>query len=153
MSAGIRLANAAWHRSWYRDSSVRCARLLRMSADRIMFARRASGSGESQDQNKRLFRPRPEFADHRFVASSDEVAKDEREDDRVVELPGDRNEVWDEIERQGEIRDERDQQELTTPWHARIACESRHEHDAVGDERGKCTCVLTATADYEPGEE
>ena len=124
-----------------------------MSADRVGFALEATRPGESQDQSKRLFRPRPELADHRFAARSDEVAKDERDDDRVVELPGDGNEVRDEVEGQGEIRDERDQQQLATPWHAWIACEARHEHDAVGDERGKCTCVLAAAADHEPGEE
>ena len=125
----------------------------RMSGDRVGFAVGATRPGESQDQTKRLFRPRPELADHRFAARSDEVTQDERDDDRIVELPGDGNEVWDEVEGQGEIRDERDQQELATQWHARIAGEARPEHDAVWDERGKCTCVLAATADHEPGEE
>jgi hypothetical protein len=118
-----------------------------MSAYRVGFALEATRPGESQDQSKRLFRPRPELADHRFAARSNKVAKDERDDDRVVELPGDGNEVWDEVEGQGEIRDERDQQELATSWHARIACEARHEHDAVGDERGKCRASLAAAAD------
>ena len=113
----------------------------------------STGPGESQDQSKRLFRARPEFADHRFAARFDEVAEDECDDDRIVELPGHWDEVRDEVEGQGEIADEGDQQQLATPWYARIACEARHEHDAVGDERGKCTCVLAAAADHEPGEE
>ena len=124
-----------------------------MSADRVGRALRATGPGESEDQSKRLFRPRPELADHRFAARSDEVAKDERDDDRIVELPGHRDEVRDEVEGQREVRDEGDQNQLATPWHARVACEARHEHDAVGNERGKCTCVLAPASDHEPGEE
>ncbi len=124
-----------------------------MSRGGVGFALSATGPGESQDQSKRLFRSRPEFADHRFAARFHEVAKDECDDDRVVELPGHRNEVWDEVEGQGEIADEGDQQHLAASWYARIACEARHEHDAVGDKRGKCTCVLAAAADHEPGEQ
>ena len=121
--------------------------------DRFGFALSSTGPGESQDQSKRLFRARPELADHRFAARSDEVTEDERDDDRIVELSGHRDEVRDEVEGQGEIGDEGDQQHLATPWHAGIACEARHEHDAVGNERGKCTCVLVAAVDHQPGEE
>jgi hypothetical protein len=81
------------------------------------------------------------------------MTEDERDDDRIVELSGDRDEVGDEVEGQGEIGDEGDQQQLAPPWHAGIACEARHEHDAVGNERGKRTCVLAAAADHQPGEE
>ena len=113
----------------------------------------ATGPGQSEDQSKRLFRAWPEFADHRFAARSDEVAEDERDDDRIVELSGHRDEVRDEVEGQGEIADEGDQQQLATPWHAGIACEAHDWHDAVGNERGEGTCVLLAAADHEPSEE
>jgi hypothetical protein len=46
--------------------------------DRFGFALSSTGPGESQDQSKRLFRARPEFADHRFAARFDEVTEDER---------------------------------------------------------------------------
>jgi hypothetical protein len=113
----------------------------------------STGLGESQDQSKRLFRARPEFTNHRFAAGSYEVAEDERDNDRIVELPGYWDEVRDEVEGQTEIRDEGDQQQFASPWHAGIACEARHEHDAVGDERGKCACVVASAADHKPGEE
>src|SRR4029450_4166522 len=137
--------------SW--RTAIAAARPSGLSADRVGFALRASGPGESQDQSKGPFRARPERAHNAAGGRSDEVAEDERDDDRIVELPGDWDEVRDEVEGQGEIGDEGDQQHLSTPWHAGIACEARYEHDAVGDERGKCTCVLVAAADHEPGEE
>ena len=68
-------------------------------------------------------------------------------------VPGDWDEVRDEVKRQSEIGQEGDQQQLATAWHARVACEARHQHDAVGDERGKCACVLATAADHEPGDE
>jgi hypothetical protein len=67
--------------------------------------------------------------------------------------PATRDEVRHEVEGQGEIGDEDDQQQLATPRHAGIAWEARHDHDAVGDEGGKCTCVLAAAADHEPNDE
>ena len=93
----------------------------RVLPDRFGFALSSTGPGESQDQSKRLFRARPEFADHRFAARFDEVTEDERDDDRIIELSGHRDEVRDEVERQGDIGDKGDQQKLATPWHAGIA--------------------------------
>jgi hypothetical protein len=81
------------------------------------------------------------------------VAEDKRDYDGVVELAGHWNEVRDEVEGQAKVGDEGDQQQLPAPWHAGVAREARHEHDAIGDERGKCACVLAAPADYEPDDE
>jgi hypothetical protein len=124
-----------------------------MSPDRFGFALRSTGPGESQDQSKRLLRAGPEFDQHWFAARSDEVAEDECDDDRIVELPGHRDEVRDEVEGYTEIGDEGDQQQLATPRHPRIACKARHEHDAVRNERGKCTGILAAAANHKPGNE
>ena len=85
-----------------------------MSPDRVGFALRVSGSRDSQNQGKGLFRAWPMFADHRFAARSDEMAQNERHDDRVVELPGDGDEVWDEVERQRQIATEGDEQQLVS---------------------------------------
>ena len=124
-----------------------------MSRGCVGFVLRSTGPGESQDQRKGLFRARPELPQDWFAARSNEVAEDERDDDRIVELPGHWNEVGNQVEGQAEIGDQGDQQHLAMPWHAGIPRETRHEHDAVRDERGECTCVLTAAAYHEPGDE
>ena len=48
----------------------------------------------------------PELADELVAACPDEGAKDERDDDRVVELAGDGDGVRDEVERQCEVADD-----------------------------------------------
>ena len=56
----------------------------------------SSGSpdGEPEDQLRRLAWPWPQLADQLLAARADEAAEDERDDDdRIVELPGDWNEV------------------------------------------------------------
>ena len=123
------------------------------SPERVGFASCATGPSESQDHGKRLLRTGPEFAQHRLAACSDEVTKDECDDDRVVELSCHWDEVRHEVEWQAEVDDEGDQQELASSWHAGIAYESRHQHDAVGDERGESTCVFATPANHQPGEE
>lgn len=59
-------------------------------------------------------RSRPKFTYERFPARSDEVAKDEGNDERVVELPRNWDEVGNEIERQRQVADEREQEQLAT---------------------------------------
>jgi hypothetical protein len=111
------------------------------------------GPGESQDEVKRLLRAGPEFDQDWFAARFDEVAEDESDDDRIVELAGDWNEVRNEVEWEPEVYDEGDQQQLSASWHAGIACQARHEHDAVRDQGGKCMCVCPPAAHHEPRDE
>ena len=77
-----------------------------------------------------------ELTNEGLAACPDEVAQDERDDDRVVELARDGDEVRDEIERQREVSDERQKQELAPARGTRLACQPRDEHDAVRDESG-----------------
>jgi len=70
------------------------------ASDRTKYELRAR-PGEPEDQCERLLRPRPQLADQLLAARADEAPEDERDDDRVVELPGDRDEVRHEVERQG----------------------------------------------------
>ena len=55
-----------------------------------MLAPRRRPSDEAEDQRKRPFRARPELSDQRLAACSYKVAQRECDDERVVELAGDR---------------------------------------------------------------
>lgn len=81
------------------------------------------------------------------------MTQDERDDDRVIELPGDRDEVGNEVERHREVAAEREQQQLSAPRNARIAGEARHEHDAVGNEPRKRPRVAPAAGRDEAEDE
>src|SRR5581483_6026984 len=108
---------------------------------------------EAEDQRKRSFGARPQFADQRFPTGTDEMTEHERDDDRVIELPGDRNEVGHEIDRQRQVPGQAEQKESATSWDARIARKANDEHDAIGNESRERTRV-TATADCdEPDDE
>src|SRR4051794_527433 len=82
---------------------------------------RRTHADEPEDHRERPFGAWPELADRRLAARADEVAEDESHENRIVELPRDGDEVRHEIERQSEIGDECDQQQLPTPRDPRIA--------------------------------
>jgi hypothetical protein len=81
------------------------------------------------------------------------VAEDKCNDDGVVELTRDRDEVGNEIERQGQVADEREQEQLATTRNAHVAGEPRDEDDAVRDEGGERAGVATATHENESDHE
>jgi hypothetical protein len=68
-------------------------------------------------------------------------------------LPGDRNEVWDEIERQRQVADETDQEQLAATGDPRVACEPGHEDYAVGNEGCKRAGSVPSTHQEEPYQE
>jgi len=107
------------------------------------------GSPEPQDQLQQPLRPRPKLADHPFAANLDEVTEHESDDDGVVELTGDRNEVGHEVDREREITNEREQQQLSAARYARVACQSSDEDDAVGDKSRERASVATAACEDE----
>src|SRR4051812_12639336 len=80
-------------------------------------------------------------------------AQDHRDDDRVVELPRDRNEVRDDVDGQCEVADQRSDQQLAAARDARVAEDPVEEHHAVGDEAGERACVFAASVNDEPGHE
>lgn len=98
-----------------------------------MVDRCAESAGESQDQRQRALRPRPELPHERLAARANETAQNKRDHDRVVELPGDRNEIRDEIERERQIPDQRDEKQLPASGHARIANKPTDQDDAIRD--------------------
>jgi hypothetical protein len=68
--------------------------------------------GEPDDQPERLLRPRPKLADQTLAAGAEEAAEDDSDDDRIVELPRDRDEVGHEVERQREVTGKGEQEQL-----------------------------------------
>jgi hypothetical protein len=55
----------------------------------------SSRTRKSEDEGEGRFRPWPKVADQLLAASTDQAAEYERDDDRVIELPRDRDEVGD----------------------------------------------------------
>ena len=108
---------------------------------------------EAEDHRERLFWPRPEFAYQRFAGCLDETAQDERDDDRVVQLPRDRDEVGHEIEGQGEVANEGEQEQLSVARDTWLTCQAGNENDAVRDEPGKGTCIVAPTANHQVADE
>src|SRR5581483_2421675 len=104
---------------------------------------------QPQDQCEGPFRSRPELADERLAAGAEDVAKHERDDDRVVELPGDRDEVGNEVEGQREVADEREQKQLVPARDARVVREPGDEDDAVGDEGRERAGIASPARDDE----
>jgi hypothetical protein len=104
-------------------------------------------------ERKRLLGPRPEFANQRLTTRCHEVAQDERDNDRVIELPRDRDEVRYEIEGQREITHESEQKQLMTPGDTLFAKKASNEDDAVRNERRKRPRILAPSPYYEPSDE
>src|SRR5262249_41419705 len=58
-----------------------------------------------------------------------------------------------EVERQDEIPDESEEQQLAAPRHPLVVQQPRHDHDAVGDERRERASLLAATNEKQPADE
>jgi hypothetical protein len=90
-----------------------------------MFARSIADSGSSQNELERVSWPRPVLTNKRAAIDANERMQHQPDDDHVIESASDRNEVGHEIERQGQIADQADQQEFATTRHARIRKQRR----------------------------
>ena len=108
---------------------------------------------DSQDESKRLLGAGPELPNERFTSGIYEVTEDEHDDDRVVELPRDRDEVRYEVEGRREVGDESEQEEFAATWDAGFSEKASDEDDAVRDERGERPRILMTPANHEPGHE
>jgi len=86
-------------------------------------------------------------------ARAQQRARDGRDEDGVVELPGDRDEVGDEVDRDGEVGDEREEEQFAAARHASIAEQPAKEDEAVGDEAGDRARVAPTSGHQQPGHE
>ena len=89
------------------------------------------------------------------VASTAPQNDAQRQDDsqQIVDMPSDGNEVRNEVNRKGEVSDERSEEQLVSPGYAAVAEQTPHEHDAVGDETGHVARVAPAPGDDERHDE
>ena len=87
------------------------------------------------------------------AGAAHDAAKDEGDDDRVVELAGDRDEVGDEVDRHEEVRDERAEEQLVPARHTPVREQALEEDHAVGNEPGERTRVLAASENDEGEDE
>src|SRR3954451_19237416 len=85
--------------------------------------------GKPENNLERPLGAVPQLADEILTAGPDEAAEDERDDQYVVELTGDGNEVRHEVERQREVPDERQQEQLAATRDSWVACQAADEAD------------------------
>jgi hypothetical protein len=81
--------------------------------------------------------------------ASDDAAEHKCDENCVVELSRDWNEIGDQVERQGEVRDQRGDEEFVPSRKPLISQEPRKQDDTVGDEPGDCAGVLSFPGDEE----
>jgi hypothetical protein len=93
------------------------------------------------------------LADEWLAAAAKEAAQNERDDDDVVELAGDRDEVGYEVKWKREVSRECEQERLLPPRDAGVAEQAAAEDDAVGNEPGERPGALAPAGDHESDDE
>lgn len=89
------------------------------------------------------------LAEKIIARGSEECAKRERDDDRIVELAGDRDEIGDQIKRRREVCRHAHEHGLVSPGDAGIPREPSEQDGAVGEEARDCLGVLAAPCEHE----
>jgi hypothetical protein len=87
------------------------------------------------------------------TGAAEESAQHECDDDRVVELPRDRDEVRHEVEGKGEVDERETRRHLPPRGHARIREQALEQHGAVRDKLGDHAYVPLPRADQERSDE
>lgn len=108
---------------------------------------------QPEHEGERAGRAWPVLLDELPTAAAEDRTQDEGNENRVVELPRDGDEVGHEVERQRQVGDEPDQDQLVPPRHAAVAREPREENHAVRDEAGEGPRVLPASREEQDEDE
>jgi hypothetical protein len=93
------------------------------------------------------------LADEWLAAPAQEAAEDNRDDHDIVQLTGNGDEVRHQIEGEGEIAREREQQRLLASRDARVLEQPAAEDDAVWNEAGEGAGTLPSAGDDEREDE
>ena len=81
--------------------------------------------------------------------AADDAAKNQRHEQSVVELSGNRNEVRDQVDRRGEVREQRRDEDLLAARESLVPKEPGKQHDAVGNETRDRSRILTSAGEGE----
>ena len=81
--------------------------------------------------------------------AADDAAKNQRDEQSVVELSGNRNEVRDQVDRRGEVREQRRDEDPLTARESLVPKEPGKQHDAVGNETCDRSRILTSAGEGE----
>ena len=100
--------------------------------------------GEREQNAEPALRPGPQLLDDLASCGARDVGDRCRDENCVVQLPGYRNEVGDEIERHGEVRDQQHQRQLRPARHSLVVDEPFAENEAVRDEACDVACVAAS---------
>src|SRR5215204_3713743 len=126
-------------------SSWTCSRML------IALKRRGRGgcavrleTRSAEDDRERRCGPGPGLADQLGAAAADDQSQRQAEHDGVIELADAGQEVRNEIERQGQIAQNDEEDGSPCPGNALIPRQAADEHRAVGDETRQRPRVLAA---------
>jgi hypothetical protein len=93
------------------------------------------------------------LAQRRIARAAQDRAEHGGDEDRVVEMPGDRDEVGDEVERHRDVGEHRAEQELPAARDARVAGQAPEQDDAVRDEARPRAGVATPARHDERADE
>lgn len=90
--------------------------------------------GEPPDHRVALWWPGPVLVEQRPSAAAQHEAQNERCEDRVVQLPRDRDDVRNEVEGHRQIAGQENEGKLAGARHAVVGVEASKEDEAIGNE-------------------
>jgi RimJ/RimL family protein N-acetyltransferase len=79
------------------------------------------------------------------TATAQGEAQADPDDDRVVQLPSDRDEVGDQVKRQRQVGEDEEEDELARARHALVSEQASKEDEAIGDEAGQGSRLASAS--------
>ena len=119
---------------------------VRVSHARIRSGARSRGPPPADDSLKRCRLAAPVLEDHASIRLPQQVAEHQRCDDRIVQGPGDRDELRHQIDRRRDPDDREPQPQLGASRHPRISQQTAEQHQQVGDQRGELACLRSAAS-------
>jgi len=93
------------------------------------------------------------LVEHLPAAAAKDEAQHDRDENRVVELAGNRDEVGNHVDRQRQVSEQADERKLAGASHSIVAEEASKEDQTVGDEAGKRPRFTVPACEEQPTDE